>query len=197
MNRPDPFATLPPGVSDYLRRLRAGLAPLPEGEREEIVRETAAHLLDRVGPDGAAASPERALAELGEPEAYAARFVSNYRISSALASGSPVALASQVLRLLGTSAWAFCGGTAVLIVYAFAFAMLVVAVAKPIVPSQAGLFLGPKFGDFSLGIMDPASRVGAREVLGYWLIPLALIAGALLLLLAKRLSRAYLRSIRR
>jgi hypothetical protein len=74
--------------------------------------------------------------------------------------------------------------------------MLVVAVAKPIVPSQAGLFLGPEFGDFCLGIIDPASRIGAREVLGYWLSPLALIAGVLLLLLAKRLSRAFLRSIR-
>ena len=195
MSGPDLFAKLPPGMLDYLRRLRAGLAPLPESEREEIVRETAAHLLDRLEVDGATASPGGALGELGEPEAYAARFVSNYHISSALASGSPIALASQVLRLLGTSAWAFCGGTVVLIFYAFAFAMLAVAVAKPIVPSQAGLFLGPG-GEFSLGIIDPASRVGAREVLGYWLIPLALIAGVLLLLLAKRLSRVFLRSIR-
>ena len=195
MNGPDLFAKLPPGILDYLRRLRAGLAPLPESEREEIVRETAAHLLDRFAADGATASPEGALGELGDPEAYAARFVSNYHISSALASGSPVALASQVLRLLGTSAWAFCGGTVVLIVYAFAFAMLAVAVVKPIVPSQAGLFLGPG-SEFSLGIIDPVSRVGAREVLGYWLIPFALSAGVLLLLLAKRMSRAFLRSIR-
>jgi uncharacterized membrane protein len=195
MNGPDLCANLPPGMLDYLRRLRAGLAPLPESEREEIVRETAAHLLDRLDGDGATASPEGVLGELGEPEAYAARFVSNYHISSALASGSPVALASQVLRLLGTSAWAFCGGTVVLIFYALAFGMLVVGIAKPILPSQTGLFLGPG-GEFSLGIIDPASRVGASEVLGYWLIPFALSAGVLLLLLSKRLSRAFLRSIR-
>ncbi len=196
MNGPDLFAQLSPGMLDYLRRLRAGLAPLPESEREEIVRETAAHLLDRLETAGGPASPGGALGELGDPEAYAARFVSNYNISSALASGSPIALAAQVLRLLGTSAWAFCGGTAVLIVYALAFGMLVVAVAKPIVPSQTGLFVGPGAGDFSLGIIDPASRIGARELLGYWLIPSALSAGILLLLLAKRLSRAFLRSIR-
>ncbi|MHB8077716.1 MAG: HAAS signaling domain-containing protein [Candidatus Krumholzibacteriia bacterium] len=196
MTGSDLFAQLPPGTLEYLRRLRAGLAPLPESEREEIVRETAAHLLDRLAADGAAGSPGGALGELGEPEAYAARFVSNYRISSALASGSPVALATQVLRLLGTSAWAFCGGTVVLIFYTFAFGMLIVGLAKPIAPSQTGLFLGPG-GGFSLGIIDAASRAGAREALGYWLIPLALIAGVLLLLLAKRLSRAFLRSIRR
>lgn len=196
MSGPDSFASPPPGMADYLRRLRAGLAPLPESEREEIVRETTAHLLDRIGPDGAAASSERALAELGEPEVYAARFVSNYRISSALASGSPVALATQVLRMLGAGAWAFCGGTSVLIVYTLAVGLLITGFAKPILPSQTGLFLRPN-GAFSLGIIDAASRGDAREALGYWLIPCALVAGALLLLLAKGLSRAFLRSIRR
>jgi len=54
MSGPDLFAKLPPGMLDYLRRLRAGLAPLPESEREEIVRETAAHL-----PRGRAARRSR------------------------------------------------------------------------------------------------------------------------------------------
>ena len=197
MSGPDIYATLPREVLEYLRRLRAGLSPLPESEREEIVRETAAHVLDRVEGTGDAARARAVLDELGEPEAYAARFVDNYRISSALASGSPLALAGGVVRGLGRGLWAFLGGLVVLVLYSLAAGFFAVGLVKPVKPEQTGLFVGPGLLPFALGIFENPPAPGVREVLGYWVVPLAIGAGALVMLLANRFARAYLRSLRR
>jgi hypothetical protein len=197
MSAPDLFATLPREVLEYLRRLRAGLAPLPESEREEIVRETAAHVLDRAESAGDPARAVAVLAELGDPEDYAARFVDNYRISSALASGSPLALAGGVVRGLGRGLWAFAGGLVVLVLYSLAAGFIAVGALKPVLPERTGLFVGPQLLPFALGIFDHPPAPGMREVLGYWVVPLAIGAGALVMLLANRFARAYLRSLRR
>lgn len=194
--------TLPRAAVEYLRRLRAGLAPLPETEREEIVRETASHLLDRVGggPESAGETVgpalAAALAELGEPEAYAARFVANYRISAALASGSPLAPVGEALRLIGSGFRAFAVGFVLLLLGSLAAGFALVAVLKPILPEQTGLFV-KEGGPYALGIFDAGSRAGARELLGWWVVPICLAAAPLLALAAGWVARRFLLARRR
>lgn len=191
---------LPREGVDYLRRLRAGLAPLPESEREEIVRETASHLLDRLEaapPAAAGMALAEALARLGEPEGYARCFVTNYRISAALASGSPLAPVVQVLRMIGDGLRGFAVAFLLLVLWCFAFGFLATAVMKPILPGQTGLFVGGAAGGMSLGILGPESRAGARELLGWWVIPIGLALASLFALAAGWVARRFLRAARR
>jgi len=198
--REEGVVTLPREGVEYLRRLRAGLAPLPESEREEIVRETASHLLDRLEAapvESAGRALSEAFAALGEPEEYASRFVTNYRISAALASGSPVAPVAQVLRMLGTGLRAFAVGFVLLVLWSVSLGFLATAVLKPILPRQTGLFVDAQGRPFALGILDPESLGGTRELLGWWLVPIALALAALCGLAAGAAARRYLRGLRR
>jgi uncharacterized membrane protein len=186
--------TTPRETRDYLLRLRAGLAPLPQSERDEIVRETESHLLDRLttSSDVDAAA---VLADLGEPEDYAAQFVTNYRISAALASGSPLAQVAQVVRMLGTGLRAFAAGFVVVTLGALTMGFLAVAVMKPILPDQTGLFVGP--GHFGLGIFDSRPAANGTEVLGLWVIPIAVVGAGLCALAAGFVARVFLKRARR
>ena len=61
--------------------------------------------------------------------------------------------------------------------------LLVVAGGKLILPSQTGLFVGSPSGEqsFALGIIN-ARPPGATEVLGFWLVPIMILAAGLLAL---------------
>ena len=56
---------------------------------------------------------------------------------------------------------------------AFAAVFLLIAAAKPFVPDQTGLFVGGEFQGLGLLRGPPA---GASELLGYWIMPLAIVA---------------------
>lgn len=62
---------------------------------------------------------------------------------------------------------------------ALALVLLCVALAKPLMPGQAGLFMAPGFA--GLGVMRNLPA-GAHDVLGYWLVPLMLGAAVGVLL---------------
>lgn len=185
-----------PRIGAYLRRLRWALAPLPAEDREEIVREIHSHLLDRSGPGAAAPVPfETVERELGPPEGLARRYLEGYEISVALGSGSAWRMLHTALRLLGRGGSAL-GVFFIGLLYLAALAFLGTALLKPVFPENVGLWTGGQPPVFFLGFVDLPVRPGVREVLGYWVIPLALGAALALYALATALLRRLLRSLR-
>ena len=61
-------APLPSHVIQWLNTLQQALRPLPQAERDDIIREARAHLEDRIA---AGLSPENALHGFGDARAYA------------------------------------------------------------------------------------------------------------------------------
>lgn len=73
MTAPTPATAL---VEDYLQRLRAATAGLPQGPRAELLDHITAHLAETVAPDADIVRARQVLDELGTPEeiASSARF---------------------------------------------------------------------------------------------------------------------------
>jgi len=185
----------------YLKRLRWALSHLPVEDREEIVTETRAHFSERMA-QGAAF--EEVAASFGEPEAYARRFLENYEISVALSSGSPLRMMGTAVKAIGRGVGSFLAVTGLIVFYLTALTFVLMAILKPIMPEQVGFWTGDDL--FLLGIVsDPVvggmglvgDPTGAEERLGYWIIPLSLVAGVVVYLMSTSFLRRFLKSMRR
>jgi uncharacterized membrane protein len=177
-------------MDSYLATLRQHLAPLTLGEREEILREIAAHVRDSAEQSGA--TVEAVLARLGPAEELAGEYRDGLLISRASRSFSPIVLLRATLRLATKSVSGIVVFVLSVFGYSFGAGFVIVAFSKMIFPSHAGAWVQDgrlvDFGAFLYG--TPA---GAHEVLGVWIIPLGLIAGSLTLLLTTFLIRNSLR----
>jgi hypothetical protein len=110
----------------------------------------------------------------------------------------------SVLRATGRLARLSLQGCVVFLVslsgYALAAGFLATAIVKPFAPSRAGLWILPADDlSVSLGVMDHSPM--ARELLGWWIIPVGLIAGVGLAWLTWRFGvfsvRGMARSVKR
>jgi uncharacterized membrane protein len=177
-------------IKNYLTALRLHLDSLTIAQREEIVREIAAHIRDSAEEPGA--SVETVLARLGPPEELAAQYRDGLLIRKASRSNSPLVLLRATLRLTTKG----ISGIVVFFLAIFGYLMggglVLTGLIKPIFPANTGVwFNGDQF--VSSGSLFPAPAPPAHEVLGIWYLPIALIAGSLLLLLTNYLIRKSLR----
>ena len=166
-------------IHDYLTRFESHLCTTSRRDKEEILREIEAHIRDAAGQDdGKVAS---VLSRLGEPEALAAQYRDFTLLQTASRSLSPLVLLSAAVRLatkgvFGAFAF-FCG----VVGYAFGAGLVLVGLIKSIAPAHAGLWMqdGVPVSSGALVVIPPPP---AHEVLGWWLIPIALTLGALITL---------------
>lgn len=177
-------------IDSYLTALRLHLGPLTIAEREEIVREIGAHIRDSAEESGT--SVETVLARLGPAEELAAQYREGFLIRKSSRSISPLVLLRGALRLATKSVFGIFVFTCGLFGYTFGAGLLFVALAKTIVPSHTGAWVqdGRLVGAGAFTYGYPSQ---AHEVLGMWIIPLALTLGSLLLLLTNYLIRKSLR----
>ena len=151
----------------YLRTLERELAPLPAEERRDIVAETRSHILDRMTarPD---AGMHDVLNELGDPARHARRF-------TGVPEDAPGPVRTMV-RLAARGFSAFAALNALVAAYGVALLLLALAVAKVVVPERVGLFIDPEGRTVTFGVV--AGDAAGHDVLGWWLLPLALLAAA-------------------
>jgi hypothetical protein len=177
---------MPEDAETYLRQFERDLVKIPSGERDKIVQEIRSHLLDRaqVGPQMLGA----AISQLGPPRLLARSFVEDYALQGALKGRtSPLILIAMLPRAIRSlTALAIC--TAGVVLYAFTFAFVFIAAWKPISPEHVGVWR-----DASGRIADGGVIYGMPhtmpEVLGWWIIPISLAAGAATYVLASLLMR--------
>ncbi len=178
-------------IDAYLNRVRSRLRGLSAQTTGEILAELRSHITERavVGGELTATSVDAALAALGSPEELAAEYATDELLARAEVSRSPVHLIESLFRwaslsvagffvLLGSVAGYFLGG-----------AFILVAGLKPFHPETAGLWVSrDATGDvaFSLHLGFGSAQVGGREVLGWWVVPIGLLAGCGLVILTTR-----------
>jgi uncharacterized membrane protein len=177
-------------IDSYLTALRTHLGPLTIAEREEIVREIAAHVRDSAEESGA--SVEGVLARLGPADELAAQYRDGLLIRQASRSISPVKLLRATLRLATKGV----SGVVVFFLAIFGYAMgaglVLTALVKPLLPANTGVWFNN--GQLvSSGVLFPPPVPPAHEVLGIWYIPIALIIGSLILLFTTWAIRTSLR----
>jgi hypothetical protein len=157
-----------PKLAAFTRRLRWALAAIPEADRESIVAEMRSHVLDRID---AGASVDDVLAALGAPDEYAREFRESYAVASALSSRrTPPMLHALVLRAAGSLS-AVLAFFVIVIAWASALLVAYAALLKISDPTHVGLWRGERF--FFIGIIDDPTA--GQELLGPWIMPLALV----------------------
>ncbi len=178
-------------VDGFLATLRVALRGMPEREIDEILREIRSHVTELSETEGG--DVESAIRSLGDPVDLARTYRTERLVIQAECSGSPLVILQALRHASRTRAGRF---TATLL-YVFGYANVVAlggaAVEKLLAPARTGLWYVP--GDaWPLALVaDGAAPPGGRELLGWWLVPAALVAGWALKYVADRVAKAWLR----
>ena len=154
---------------EFLAELSAALRALPQADRAEIVREIESHLSERAK----AGDLDAALAALGRPQAFARNYLEDRALTQALTRPNPTTLLFAVLNRSGRSALAGIVGFAACMLYLFSGSFALLVVLKQVTPANVGWWDAP--GHLMFGAIYGTHPAG-RELLGYWIVPIA--AGA-------------------
>lgn len=160
-------------IDAYLGRLKTALRRVPEDDKEDILREIHAHILDSTANaadhDG---SVDRVLRLLGTPEELASRYSTERLLTRASRSISPW------LLLRTCWSWAKMGakGTLAFLIalfgYSMALGLTITIFLKPFMPSKVGMWVGPE----GLNIGITAHPEIMHELLGNYFVPVIAVA---------------------
>jgi hypothetical protein len=187
-------------IDAYLNRIRGRLRGLRAEERREILEELRSHLLEKAATDGmTGAAVDTALESLGSPEELAREYVTDELLARAEVSRSPLRILDSLFRWASLSVAGFFVLLGSITGYFFGAVFILVAGLKPFHPETAGLWVFRGTGDlsFSLRMGFGYPPVAAREVLGWWIVPIGLGIGCLLVVLTTRYALWCLQQYRR
>ena len=184
-----------PRIESYLARVRVALRGLPESEIEDILRELRGHIVELAGEEGPGV--EAALQSLGDPVNLAKTYKTENQMVRAECSDSPLAILLG-LRHASRSVWGRVTATAL---YAFGYINVLTlwsaAIEKLFAPSRTGFWHIPgTLWSFVL-VADGNAPAGAHELLGWWLVPIALAVGWTLRYVTDRTARWWIGRYRR
>jgi hypothetical protein len=189
-------------VEEYLRRLRERLRGLHADDIREIVEELRSHILDKAATGGqvTAAGVAAALTALGSPEKLGSEYVTDSLLAQAEVSRTPWRIFDALFRWASLSLAGFVVLMGSIVGYFVGAVFALCAVLKPFHPHTAGLWLiRNSAGDlqFSLRLGFGTVPVGGREVLGWWIVPIGLVGGCLIVIMTTSLCSWCLRQYRR
>jgi hypothetical protein len=179
-------------IDAYLSRLRARLRGIDEQDVREIVEELRSHILDKAsvgGEEVSAGAVEATLAALGTPEELASEYMTDNLLARAEVSRSPVRILESLFRWASLSIAGFFAFLATIVGYLLGLSFMLCAVLKPLHPQTAGLWVLPAGPDdflISLRLGFGSAPLGGRELLGWWIVPIGLVAGCGLVMLTTR-----------
>jgi hypothetical protein len=180
-------------IEAYLGRLQHILRDMNPVEAGEIVEELRSHVLDKAAPAGqvTAAGVDAALAMLGTPEELATQYTTDALLMRAEISRSPIRILASLFRWASLSLAGFLVLIASIVGYFLGGAFMWCAVLKIIHPQTAGLWLLHHGGDtweISVRLGFATVPPDARDVLGWWVVPLGLVVGCALIMLTTHSS---------
>lgn len=164
-----------PRIDSFLARVRIALRGMPEREIDDILRELRSHVEELAGNEESGI--EAALRSLGDPLDLARTYRSENELVRAQCSSSPLV----ILAGLRHATMGRLGRTTLSALYVLGyFAMGTLwagALEKLLAPSRGGLWYTP--GDFwsATLVVGGNPPAGARELLGWWVVPITLLAG--------------------
>lgn len=180
-------------IEDYLAKLRGRLRGMNEHEVHEIVRELRAHVADKTVVTGEATTftVDSTLDALGSPEALANQYLTVAVLSRAEINRSPVRILQGLFRWASWSIKGLLVMATSIVGYVLGGALMLSALLKLIHPHTAGLWAFPSStGDLELSLRMGfgGPPIGARDVLGWWILPVGLLTGCGLVALTTRFA---------
>jgi hypothetical protein len=189
-------------IEAYLSTLRGRLRGASDAEVREIAEELRSHIIDKVAASGevTAAGVDAALAALGSPEELANEYMTDNLLARAEASRSPLRIMESLFRWASLSVAGFFVLVGSMVGYYLGTVFLLVAALKPFHPQTAGLWLlRGSTGDpeISLRLGFGSVPAGGMDILGWWIVPIGLLAGCAVVMLTTRFALWCARQYRR
>jgi hypothetical protein len=189
-------------IKKYLHDVGAGLRTLPSEQARDIVEELRSHIGDKVaaGGDMTPAGVDSVLSGLGHPEDLASLYLTDDLQVRALVSRSPLLILRSLFRWASMSFAGLFVLLGSLAGYFVAVTLVFCALAKPIHPYTAGLWMIREEGDpYSLSLRLGLGSVppGSRDLLGFWIVPIGAVVGFGLFFLTARFGLWAIRRLRR
>jgi hypothetical protein len=181
-------------IEAYLARVRAQLRGFNDQQVAEIVTELRSHTIDKLAISGDAVTPSQVdaiLAALGTPEELAGQYITDNVLARAEVSRSPLRILDSLFRWASLSVAGFFVLISSVLGYFFGAVFILVAILKPFHPQTAGLWLlHDSTGDpeFSFRMGFSSTPPDGRDLLGWWIVPLGILAGCALVTLTTRFA---------
>jgi hypothetical protein len=188
-----------------LNSLRRCLRGVAENEVREIVEELRSHIVEKAAAGGVSGEltvegVEATIAALGSPEELAAQYLTDNLLARVEVSRSPVKILRNLFRWASLSVAGFFVLAISVLGYFLGAVFIMVAALKPFHPQTAGLWLlRDNAGDpeislrLGFGTVPPAGR----DLLGWLVVPVGLLAGCAMVVLTTRLALWCARHYRR
>lgn len=184
-------------VRGYLYILERSLRASASAQlASDAVREVESHIRERVAESAGMPNEREALEgillRLGSPSTVARAYSLEMIMEEAAVGGRMVAVLRSLFHAGATGVRGFLIALLLFLGYASGAAFISVAVLKPIFPNNIGLWLHE---GVSLGGQFPAPP-GVTPLGGYWVIPICLFVGLLLLIVTHKLARRWVTGLR-
>ena len=173
-------------IDDYLKSLSKHLSRLDRADADEVLREIESHIDDALDMQAIGQRPLDAgkiLAGFGSPRELADRYVAH------VLQGSPPPPGFRAIQRVKKQATHGLYWATAISGYGFALALLLVAICKPLTPASLGMWANESGGVAVLGLFEQ-SPPGMREVLGWWIVPIAVALSIAAFHLTRRLLSA-------
>lgn len=190
-------------IEAYLAKLRAQLRGFNDQQVAEIVAELRSHTIDKLAISGDAVTPPQVdaiLAALGTPEELANQYITDNLLARAEVSRSPLRILDSLFRWASLSVAGFFVLISSVLGYFFGVVFILVAILKPFHPQTAGLWLlhdGTGDPEFSFRMGFGSMPADGRDLLGWWIVPLGILAGCALVTLTTRSALWCIRQYRK
>lgn len=189
-------------IETYLDKLRGRLRGVNDAEVCEIVEELRSHIVDKAVANGEVTEDRivAALAALGNPEELAGQYMTDNLLARAEVSRSPVRILQGLFRWASLSVAGFFVLLGSIVGYFAGGVFILVAVCKPFHPQTAGLWTyrdntGDLAISFRLGYGNAPGP--GTDLLGWWVLPVGLLASCGLVMLTTRVALWCVRLYRR
>jgi hypothetical protein len=162
----------------------------------DAVREVESHIRERVAESSGMPNEREALEaillRMGSPSTVARAYSLEMIMEEAAIGGRFVAVLTSLFHAAATGVSGFATSMLLFVGYSSGAAFIVVGLLKPIFPNNVGLWVHK---GISLGAQFPAPE-GVTPLGGYWIIPVCLFAGLLVLVVTHRLARRWVARLR-
>ncbi len=189
-------------IEEYLNKVRAHLRGVKEADVQEFVEELRSHVHEKTARagEGTASGLEKVLTALGNPEELACEYKASALLTKAEASGSPLRVLEALFRWASFSVAGLFVLLGAISGYFLSCVLLLCAGLKPFHPQTAGLWaLHDATGDLVLSFRlgSSSAPAGARELLGWWIVPIGLLVAFGLVVSTSRLALWCAKKLRR
>ncbi|WP_223788080.1 HAAS signaling domain-containing protein [Marinicella meishanensis] len=173
-------------LHNYLSSLNKYLARLHHDDAAEVIKEIESHILDAVEAreaNGETVDMKHILAGFGSARDLASQYVDHVLQGAPPPKGFKAI--QSITRGVTKGLWysmAFFG-------YFMAGALALVGLAKLLFPNQVGLWSAAQGQSVVITFTDARFPM-SQEVLGWWLVPLALLASGLVFILTRKVLKA-------